>query len=122
MPKRSLPNRQAIEKLDQAVTHLLAAPKAKLHTEDPELLPLLRVAAELRQLPREDFKARLKSDLQRKSSMATMTETAASVRIVASPRMTFKDVAKAIEFYKNAFAAKETFRFEVGRVSPTPKS
>jgi PhnB protein len=114
MPKRSLPNRQAIEKLDQAVTHLLAAPKAKLHTEDPELLPLLRVAAELRQLPREDFKARLKSDLQRKSSMATMTETAASVRIVASPRMTFKDVAKAIEFYKNAFGAKETFRFEVG--------
>src|SRR5690242_13694613 len=115
MPKRSLPNRQAIEKLDQAVTHLLAAPKAKLHTEDPELLPLLRVAAELRQLPREDFKARLKSDLQRKSSMATMPETAASVRIVASPRMTFKDVAKAIEFYKNAFAAKETFRFEVGK-------
>jgi len=114
MPKRSLPNRQAIEKLDQAVTHLLAAPKAKLHTEDPELLPLLRVAAELRQLPREDFKARLKSDLQRKSSMATMTESAASVRIVASPRMTFKDVAKAIEFYKNAFGAKETFRFEVG--------
>ena len=114
MPKRSLPNRQAIEKLDQAVTQLLAAPKAKLHTEDPELLPLLRVAAELRQLPREDFKARLKSDLQRKSSMATMTETAASARIVASPRMTFKDVAKAIEFYKNAFGAKETFRFEVG--------
>jgi len=46
--------------------------------------------------------------------MATMTETAASARIVASPRMTFKDVAKAIEFYKNAFGAKETFRFEVG--------
>src|SRR6476660_9882058 len=114
MPKRSLPNRQAIEKLDQAVTQLLAAPKARLHTEDPELLPLLRIAAELRQLPREDFKARLKSDLQRKKSMATMTETAASVRIVASPRMTFRDVAKAIEFYKAAFGAKETFRFEVG--------
>ena len=118
MPKRSLPNKSpnkvVIEQLDQAVTHLLAAPKAKLHTEDPELLPLLRVAAELRQLPREDFKARLKSDLQRKSSMATMTETAASVRIVASPRMTFKDVAKAIEFYKTAFGAKETFRFEIG--------
>ena len=97
------------------MTQLLAAPKAKLHTEDPELLPLLRVAAELRQLPREDFKARLKSDLQRKSPMATMTETAASVRTVASPRMTFKDVAKAIEFYKSAFGAKETFRFEIGK-------
>ncbi len=123
MPKRSLPNKLPnkasnklmIDQLDQAVTGLLAAPRAKLHAEDPELLPLLRVAAELRQLPREDFKARLKSDLQRKSPMATMTETAASVRIVASPRMAFKDVAKAIEFYKTAFGAKETFRFEVGK-------
>ena len=116
MPKRSLPNKSpnkvTVEKLDQAVTQLLAARQAKLHTEDPELLPLLRVAAELRQLPREDFKARLKSDLQRKSSMATMTETAASVRIVASPRLCFKNVAKAIEFYTSAFGAKETFRFE----------
>jgi PhnB protein len=115
MPKRSLPNRSMIDKLDQAVTELLAAPKARLHAEDPELLPLLRVAAELRQLSREDFKARLKSDLQRKSSMPAMTETAASTRIVASPRMSFKDVAKAIEFYKTAFGAKETFRFEVGK-------
>jgi PhnB protein len=114
MPKRSLPDKVMIEQLDQAVSQLLAAPKAKLHSEDPELLPLLRVAAALRQLPREEFKARLKSDLQRKSSMATLTETAASVRIVASPRMAFKDVAKAIEFYKAAFGAKETFRFETG--------
>ena len=115
MPKRSLPNRQMIEKLDQAVSELLAAPRAALPSGDPELLSLLRVAAELRQLPREDFKARLKSDLQRRSSMPTMTETPASTRIVASPRMSFKDVAKAIEFYKNAFGARETFRFEVGK-------
>ena len=111
-----------IEQLDQAVTELLAAPTAKLQSGDAELLPLLRVAAELRQLPREDFKARLKSDLQRKSSMATITETAASIRIVACPRMAFKNVAKAIEFYKNAFGAKETFRFEVGGGIATPKS
>ena len=117
MPKRSLPNRKMpdrklINKLDQAVTDLLAAPGARVHSADPELLPLLRVAAELRELPREDFKARLKSDLKRKSSMATTTEPVAAVRTVASPRLTFKDPAKAIEFYKNAFEAKETFRFE----------
>jgi PhnB protein len=116
MPKRSLPNKVPtklmIDQLDQAVTELLAAPKATLHTEDPALLPLLRIAATLRRLPREDFKARLKSDLQRKSSMPTMTETTASNRIVASPRMAFKNVAKAIEFYKTAFEARETFRFE----------
>ncbi len=33
---------------------------------------------------------------------------------VASPRMCFKDAAKAIAFYEKAFGAKETFRFAVG--------
>jgi PhnB protein len=112
MPKRSLPNRSKIEQLDQAVTELLAAPNARLRSGDPELMPLLRIAAELRRLPREDFEARLKSDLQRKSSMATTTEPVDSVRIVAFSRLSFKSAAKAIEFYKNAFGAKETFRFE----------
>src|SRR5260370_7246500 len=32
--------------------------------------------------------------------------------------MTFKDAAKAIEFYKNAFGARETMRFEVGGKIP----
>ncbi|HTU34976.1 MAG TPA: VOC family protein [Candidatus Acidoferrum sp.] len=35
-------------------------------------------------------------------------------RITASPRLAFKDAAKAIEFYKHALGARETFRFEVG--------
>ena len=65
MPKRSLPNRKLIDQLDQAVTQLLAAPVVTVASADPELLPLLHIAAELRQLPREDFKARLKSDLRK---------------------------------------------------------
>jgi PhnB protein len=116
MPKRSLPNpslsKSMVDKLDLAVTELLAAPGTRVQSDDPELMPLLRIAAELLQLPREDFKARLKSDLQRKSSMATTTEPVASVGIVASPRLAFRNAAKAIEFYQNAFGAKETFRFE----------
>jgi len=117
MPKRSLPNRnlpnsKLVDQLDQAVTQLLAGPVVTVGSADPELLPLLHVAAELRRLPREDFKARLKSDLQRKSSMTTTTEPVASVRIVAFSRLSFRSAAKAIEFYKDAFGAKETFRFE----------
>ncbi len=46
--------------------------------------------------------------------MSTVAEPIAAVSAVASPRLTFKDAAKAIEFYKNAFGARETFRFEVG--------
>ena len=107
MPKRSL-----ADQLDQAVTQLLAARVVTVQSADPELLPLLHIAAELRQLPREDFKERLKADLGRSTSMATTTEPVSAVRTVASPRLTFKDAGKAIEFYKQAFGAKETFRFE----------
>ena len=114
MPKRSLPNRAMIDKLDQAVTELLAAPGARVQSGDPELLPLLRIAAELRQLPREDFKARLKSDLERKSSMATTAEPVAAVHTVVTPRLAFKNPAKAIEFYVKAFGAKEIMRFDTG--------
>ena len=112
MPERSLPSRSLIEQLDQAVAQLLATPMVTVQSADPELLPLLHIAAQLRQLPREDFKSRLKADLERRSSMATTTEPIAAVRTFASPRLSFKSAAKALEFYKNAFGAKETFRFE----------
>jgi PhnB protein len=112
MPKRSLPNRSLIEQLDRAITELLAAPVVTVQSADPELLPLLHIAAELRQLPREDFKIRLKNDLERSTAMPTATETTAAVRTFAAPRLSFKNVANAMEFYKQAFGAKETFRFE----------
>jgi len=46
--------------------------------------------------------------------MSTVAEPVTAVRTFATPRLTFKDAAKAIEFYKQAFGAKETMRFEVG--------
>lgn len=38
--------------------------------------------------------------------------------ISASPRLAFKDAAKAIEFYKRALGAREVFRFEAGGSIP----
>jgi len=73
---------------------------------------LLHIAAELRQLPREEFKARLKNDLERSTSMPTATEPITTVRTFAAPRLSFKSPSKAMEFYAKAFGAKETFRFE----------
>ena len=52
MPKRSLPNRSLIDQLDQAITQLLATPVVTVQSADPELVPLLHLAAELRQLTR----------------------------------------------------------------------
>jgi PhnB protein len=77
--------------------------------------PLVRVAADLRDLPREEFKTHLKSELLGgRKTISTVAEPVAAVHTIAIPRLTFKDAAKAIEFYKQAFGAKETMRFEVG--------
>jgi PhnB protein len=109
MAKRSL-----AEQLDEAVQGLLASPAALSPLGDPRVESLATIAVELRNLPRPQFKARLKSDLQRRASMATVAEPVAAVHALATPRLTFKDVAKAIEFYKQAFEARETMRFQVG--------
>jgi PhnB protein len=112
MPKRSLPGQREVDRLDQAVEAMLARPSGKAPRSDPGLSPLLRVASALRDLPREDFKTSLKKNLERSAFMATTTETIAAVRTFASPRLSYKNPAKAIEFYEKAFGAKESWRFE----------
>ncbi len=107
MPKRSL-----FDQLDLAITQLLSHPDGPVAVVDPEIAPLVRIATELRDLPRTAFMERLKTDLKRSTAMATITEPVTAVHTVASPRIAFKNTAKAIEFYQAAFGAKETMRFE----------
>jgi hypothetical protein len=107
MPRRSLS-----DQLDEAVQGLIGNPGAPLPRGDAGVSPLARIAAELRDLPREDFKIRLKNELERSISMATTTAPITATRISAAPRLAFKDAAKAIEFYKKAFGAKEIMRFD----------
>ena len=114
MPKRSPAGKPEFEQLDRAIEAMLAGAEAEPRGTDPSLAPLLRIAAELRDLPRENFKARLKTELERSTSMATIAEPTTAVRASAAPRMAFQNAAKAIEFYKSAFGAREKMRFEVG--------
>jgi len=109
MPRRSL-----IEQLDEAVQGMIGNPRAPLPRGNTGVSALVRLAAELRDLPRENFKMRLKDDLERNISMATTTAPMTATRISAAPRLAFKDAAKAIEFYKKAFGAKEIMRFDTG--------
>ena len=125
MPKRSLnpgnnnkdPRKndaKKIEQLNRAIDGMLARADGRPAKVDAAVEPLVRVAADLRDLPREEFKVRLKSELLKgRRTMSTVAEPVASVHASASPRLTFKDAAKAIEFYKQAFGAKETFRFQL---------
>jgi PhnB protein len=118
MPKRSLnpgnPDTKQIEQLHQAVEAMLSRADGKAPTVAAGIEPLLRIAADLRELPRESFKARLKSKLEGKKSMSPVAEPVAAVHTMASPSLSFKNAAKAIAFYENAFGAKEIFRFEAG--------
>jgi PhnB protein len=123
MPKRSLNPRnndaRKIEQLNRAVDALLARADGRPAKVEAGIEPLVSLAGDLRGLPREEFKVRLKSELlKERKTMSTVAEPVASVHASASPRLTFKDAAKAIEFYKNAFGAEETMRFEVGGKIP----
>jgi PhnB protein len=103
------------DQLDQAVLSMLARRGAAAQDLDPSLAPLLRIAQELRDLPRENFKARLKSDLERKSSMATNPGRAAAKRQTAThhsvtPYLVVEDAPALVDFVREVFGAEETLR------------
>lgn len=118
MPKRSLHpgngGQKQVEALNKALDAMLARNDGRVGKAGAEIEPLVRIAADLRNLPSAKFKARLQSELGGKKRMSTVAEPVAAVRTTASPRMAFRDPAKAIEFYQRALGAKETSRFEVG--------
>jgi len=118
MPKRSLHpengGTRQFEQLNKALDAMLARVDGKAGRIDREVAPLVRLASELRALPRDSFKDRLKNELRGVNRMSAIAEPVTSVRTFASPRISFKDPARAIEFYKQAFGAQETFRFDVG--------
>jgi PhnB protein len=122
MPKRSLnpgnPDTKQVEQLNKAVEAMLTRSDGKAPKVAAGIEPLLRIAADLRDLPRESFKTRLKSELEGNKHMSTVAEPVAAVRVTASPRLAFRDAAKAIEFYTRALGAKESFRFEIGGSIP----
>jgi uncharacterized glyoxalase superfamily protein PhnB len=65
------------EQLDQAISEILVNPAVLPVSGDPSLEDLIRMAADLRDIPRPDFKTRLKTDLERMASMSTATKTVA---------------------------------------------
>ena len=122
MPKRSLKpgdgETRKIEQLNTALEKMLARNDGRVGKTGAEIEPLVRLAADLRNLPSASFKARLKSELEGRKRMSTVAEPVAAVRMSASPRLAFRDPAKAIAFYQRALGAKEKFRFQVGDSIP----
>ena len=106
MAKRSL-----IDQLDQAVEAIIAHPDSALPPADSKLATLLRIAADLRDLPSEDFKARVKADLERKGSMTTTAVKPIREGFhTITPYLIVPGAAQLIEFLKQAFGANEVLR------------
>ncbi len=102
-----------IDQLDQAISEILADPEFMPASVDPSLTEMLRVARDLCDVPRSDFKANLKADLERKAMMSTT----ATVQF----REGFRTVTAYllseplyVDFLKNVFGAIETERTETG--------
>ncbi len=117
------------EQLDRAIDAVLARDSLLLRGDgaapDAEVAPLIPIADQLRGLPTNDFKLRLKADLERTAKMgspSTATQTSASstkqpardsfprpegYRTV-TPYLTVKDAAQLLEFVKQTFHATVT--------------
>jgi PhnB protein len=112
-------NVSLIEQLDEAVESILASSGASSGPTlpylderlDSSIAGLLAVAAELRHLPRQEFKARLMTDLARRASM-----TRAAVKPIregfhtVTPYLIVHGAAGLIDFVKQAFGAEELYR------------
>ena len=102
------------EQLDRIVDALVARPRDGSQSRETKagakVQQLATIAAQLRDLPSQDFKARLKLDLIRRTSMASKPVAATEVRQTASPYLCLKDAPAAIDFYKKAFGATEVMR------------
>src|SRR5438445_3759432 len=112
---------------DEVVQAMLGSlPPRPEKAPDRELSALTRVAHDLRDLPREKFRAALKSDLQRRASVSESKATAvgkAQDKAVhymrpgltsITPDITVRGAAQFIEFLKSSFEATERMRV------PTP--
>ena len=100
-----------IEQLDTAIEAMLANRAAASTGVDERIAGLLGVAAELRDLPRADFKASLGNELERKATMSAAAKETEGMSSTGNPRtvtpyVVVSDVHREIDFIKKAFGAE----------------
>jgi PhnB protein len=106
MPDRPIPDQSVLDQLDRAIDALLAGSAAEAGPQE-----LIEIARRLRNAPDESFKARLKTELQRRATM-TMTATAPireGFRTI-TPYISVVEGDKLIDFLKQTFGAEEIER------------
>jgi PhnB protein len=81
-----------IEQLDHAVEAIVAKPNAPMPASDPRLAAILAIAGELRDLPRADFRNRLKAELAAQARELDATPPAGG-----KPLLTHRDIEQRLE-------------------------
>jgi len=112
MPDDALiPDNVKVEQLDHAIDALLAG----RGVTDPSLAGLTQIAAALRDLPDENFQKRLKSDLQRRTTMPASAVTPVREGFhTITPFIAVPNAPELIDFLKRTFDAQETTRHPHG--------
>ena len=115
------------QRFDAAVTALLERRDSFVPQAGAELAPLVSLAMDLRDLPRETFRAKLKTELERGTTMATNAsparETSGGAQSGAAkvdwkrkglrtvtPYLIVDGAAKLMDFVKAVFGGEEIFR------------
>jgi PhnB protein len=102
-----------IDQLDEAISRMLANPDAVQSPADAGVVELVRIAADLCDLPRPGFKTALKADLERKASMIAKAFVFPPGFRTITPYL-LAPGPEFMDFVKNVFDAEETFRGETG--------
>ena len=100
--------RDRIERLDGCVSALLAGDDPALSPSERDLLPLLRVAAHLLNLPREAFALQLRADLDARAGGPPSAPREVAQALV--PYLVVSDASKLLDFLRDAFGAAEIMR------------
>lgn len=103
-------DRDPIERLEQELEH--GAP-AGLAAPDPAIRELVAVARSLSRLPREEFRRRLKAQLEEKAMKDSAATAVVSMREgfhSLTPYLIVPGAARFIDFVKEVFLAEEKFR------------
>ena len=103
--------RTQFEMLDELVSAVLAGKELAPGRDQADLSALARVAAALRGLPREDFRAELKMELERRAEMPTSAVKPVREGFhTITQYLIVSDANRLIEFVKSVFRGVERFR------------